>query len=286
MEGEKKEQPAHVSAREETRDPVTTANMRVHSDISDNKKQETEADKAKEPLVTVASVETSYSDISVDQNASSELEPFPDYYESCGQYDQGDGSVNIIDKDHEAAYNYAISKVVEEVIRFKEIDASIISLASFTFNDNQNTSCAANKKTDKTQQSDMKDYETSSGKPSKDDACNIINDLKELLANPQLKLNIKKRFIAMTNMVLRMNVLLFHPMAVTEGIRQFLVDSRISEVKVLAAEILQYLAKIDQQLKEQVEDADRVASILSNLAQDNTVSVYVVFRRMAYVVIR
>ncbi|KAL2014456.1 hypothetical protein VTN00DRAFT_1981 [Thermoascus crustaceus] len=288
MEAEKKEQPAHVSAPEETHDPEadTTPTAKIPSDAGGSKQVEKEVANAKdkEPIESVASVESSYSDIRVDQIGSSEAEPFPDYYESC----EGDRSTNPIDKKREAAYNYAISKVVEEVIRFRELDASIISLTSFTLNepDDQNATCAANvEKSDQAQQADAKDSETSSDTATKDDTCSIIKDLKDLLASPKLKLNVKKRFTAMVNMVLRMSILLFHPQGVTMEPKLFLGTREALEVKGLAAEILRYLAKIDQQLKGQVEDADRVAGILSNLAQDKTVSVYVTFRRMAYVVI-
>ncbi|KAL2002593.1 hypothetical protein VTN02DRAFT_6447 [Thermoascus thermophilus] len=291
MEAEKKEQPVHVSAPELTHDPEadTTSNAKIPRDTGGSKqaKKQFANSKDKESLESVASVESSYSDIKVNQSASAEAEPFPDYYESC----EGDGSANPIDKNREIAYHYAISKVVEEVIRFRELDASIISLTSFTLNepgDQNATSAASVEKSEQTQQTDSKDSETSGDTATKDkeDTCNIIKDLKDLLASPKLKLNVKKRFTAMVNMVLRMSILLFHPQGVTMEPKLFLEGREALQVKGLAAEILRYLAKIDQQLKGQVEDADRVAGILSNLAQDKTVSVYVTFRRMAYVVIR
>lgn len=291
MEAEKKEQPAHVSAPEKTHDPEanTTSNVKIPSDSGGSKqvKKQFANSMDKESLESVASVESLYSDIRANQSASSEAEPFPDYYESC----EGGGSANPIDKNREAAYHYAISKVVEEVIRFRELDASIISLTSFTLNepgDQNATSAASVERSDQTQQTDSKDFETSgdTATKDKDDTCSIIKDLKDLLASPKLKLNVKKRFTAMVNMVLRMSILLFHPQGVTMEPKLFLEEREALEVKGLAAEILRYLAKIDQQLKGQVEDADRVAGILSNLAQDKTVSVYVTFRRMAYVVIR
>lgn len=194
-----------------------------------------------------------------EDSACPETEPFPDYFE-CEQ------DKSHVDPQHEEAYKFAISKVVQEVIRFQEVDANILSLPPF-----------------------MTETETPTGTvesidcQTADHKRKVLAEMKQLLSIPRLRSETRKRFIALTNMVLRLNHVLFHR---TDGNAKIFLDpDDTRDAKALSETILVYLAWIDNMLQEHVQAASQVAYILGQIVQENDVTVYVQYRRMAHVVV-
>lgn len=201
-------------------------------------------------------------------------EPFPDYYESCETNPQ------LADEAQEKAYNHAISKVVQEVIRFRDVDDTITSLPS---PGSQAASWKENTETGK------RDGENASDecRPGSQDANKraSFEYLTQLLSDPNLKSSTQQRFMGITNMVIRMEYLLFRQ----HGLKPpelSLTERDLWELNIMASEIVRYLSTVDEKLQELVDVGHRVAFILSEVAKDRQVSMWVRYRRMAQVVIR
>lgn len=192
-------------------------------------------------------------------------EPFPAYYE-CESPD------SIVDTQHEDAYNYAISKVVQEVIKFQEVDAQLVSLPPFVVG-------AASP-------------DLALGSVEGVDCLTVdhkhrtLNQMKQLLSMPRLRTQTRRRFVALTNIVLRLNYVLFHRV---DGnvCKVFLGAQDTTDAQKLANTVLVYLAWLDDMLQESVQVATNVFYILGHIAaaEDDDETVYVRYRRMAAVVI-
>lgn len=196
-------------------------------------------------------------------------EPFPEYYESC------EANSQVVDKTQEEAYNYAISKVIEEVIRFREVDSSIAALP--TPPDSQ-IICA---------KEDRKEGDGSERIPTSREANKLISfqDLTQLLIDPGLKPSTQQRFMGLTNMVIRMEFLLFRK----DGLKPpgpSLTNRDLLELNIMASEIMRYLSTVDHKLRELVDIGRRVAFILSEIAKERHISTWIRYRRMTQVVIR
>lgn len=205
-------------------------------------------------------------------------EPFPDYYESC------EGNSQLVDTAQEKAYKYAISKVVEEVIRFREVDTTITALPAPS--EPQVTSADEAK--------DIQENGNNDGSPPEEwiragegeaNKLNAFEDLARLLSDPKLKQSTQQRFMGITNMVIRMEHLLFSQHGPNPPIL-VLTDRDLWELNIMASEMTRYLTSVDAKLQELVDDGSRVAYILSHLAKEPHVSTWVRYKRMAKVVIR
>jgi hypothetical protein len=246
----------------------------------------------------ITEIETSTANMNInnDDYDSSEREPFPDYYESCRDFDEGDGHIQRMYREQEEAYNLAIAKVVEEVIRFREVDTNIARLPSFVNRMSSHPKVEDTTALSKTSYQNLEcaEVEERNAGPNpealseeiENKAPAILHELGDLLSNPGLKPRIKERFTAMTNMVVYMSILLFHTPTVSGELKLLVARGDAIAAKRLAEEIFNYLAKLEQQVRELVCTANSVAYILSVLAQDQSVSVYVTFRRMVQVVTR
>lgn len=251
-------------------------------------------DNSTEPITKV---ETSIANMNLDGDYdSSKCEPFPDYYESCRDFDEGGGHIERMYREQEEAYNLAISKAIDEVIRFREVDTNITRLPSFADNlssdlkDEETTALlktsGQNPECTEVEEHKIGPDSEALGEEIEIKAPTIIDDLGDLLSNPDLKPRIKERFTAMTNMVVYMNILLFHTPTMSGEFKLLIAKDDAIAAKRLAEEIFNYLAKLEQQVGELVGTAKSVAFILSVLAQDQSVSVFVTFRRMVQVVTR
>ncbi|OXV05763.1 hypothetical protein Egran_06468 [Elaphomyces granulatus] len=233
----------------------------------------------------ITKVETSIANMNIDDDYdSSKCEPFPDYYESCRDFDEGGGHMERMYREQEEAYNLAISKAIDEVIRFREVDTNITRLPSFADNLSSDLKDEENPECTEVEEHNIGPDSEALGEEIEIEAPTIIDDLSDLLSNPDLKPRIKERFTAMTNMVIYMNILLFHTPTVPGEFKLLIAKDDAIAAKRLAEEIFNYLAKLEQQVGELVCTAKSVAFILSVLAQDQSVSVFVTFRRMVQVV--
>jgi hypothetical protein len=190
-------------------------------------------------------------------------EPFPQYHE-C------ESSDSIADHEHEEAYSYAISRVVQEAIRFQEVDALLVSLPPFI---------PGALSPDHTLGSvEGVDFLTVDHKHR------TLDQMKQLLAIPRLRTETRRRFVGLTNVVLRLNYVLFHRV---EGrvCKIFLDAQDTTESQKLADTILVYLARLDDMLQESVRVASNVSYIMGQIAAEDDVTAYVRYRRMASVVV-
>ncbi|KAJ5610176.1 hypothetical protein N7510_006895 [Penicillium lagena] len=191
-------------------------------------------------------------------------EPFPEYYE-CESPD------SIADPQHEDAYNYAISKVVQEVIKFQEVDAQLVSLPPFVVGATSPNLTLGSV--------DGVDCLTVDHKHR------TLNQMKQLLSMPHLRPETRRRFVALTNIVLRLNYVLFHRV---DGnvCKIFLGAQDTTDAQKLANTVLIYLVWLDDMMQENVQVATNVSYILGHIAaEDDDETVYVRYRRMATVVI-
>lgn len=203
-------------------------------------------------------------------------EPFPDYYESCEKNPQ------LIDKEREEAYNYAISKVVEEVIRFREVDASITDLPSpdsqiFGMTDYISGGQGAGSSGGNTPAEEWRPASR-----SEIHRVASFNDMTRILSRSDLKPNLRQRFIGITNMVVRMEHLLFRQhRSMPDDL--ILTNRDLWELNVMATETVRYLSILGNKLQDLVDDAYRVAFILNEISKDK-VSSLTRYQRMAQVV--
>lgn len=284
-----------IDARAHIDDPTSPITLRAISVVPATTSFETDS-------VTGVGAETALTELDVSVNSEdlrrmsdAQREPFPDYFESCEKNTTG------VNGDHEAAYNYAISKVVEEVIRFREIDSSISSLPILNEkdrslgadeqNDNDehenSSTCHRRSVAERAFQKGSEGGGVEHGRKSPG-SHELIDELKDSLADTNLKPRLRRRFASMSNMVLHMHRLLFP--TTSDGMpvqpTQFLSSKEtIIKVNLLASEIIKYLASVDGQVQEQVDSASRVTYILEEVNKDRSVDVYVRYRRMAQVVI-
>ncbi|KAJ5169202.1 uncharacterized protein N7482_004796 [Penicillium canariense] len=103
-----------------------------------------------------------------------------------------------------------------------------------------------------------------------------LDRLKELLSNPQLRLSTRKRFIALTNMIIRLDHVLFRRS------EKFLGPQDTAEATEIATVMLSYLHWVDNMLQDLVDTAEHIFEVLG-LLMDEEVSVVVRYRRMACV---
>lgn len=204
-------------------------------------------------------------------------EPFPDYYESC------ENNPQFIDKEREEAYNYAISKVIEEVVRFREVGPSITDLSS---PNSQIISTSVN--SNHSASSSEGDNPTEAWKPASRSEIHKVtafNEMTRILARPDMKPNLRKRFMGITNMVIRMEYLLFNkyrPMV--DGL--VVSDRDLWELNIMAMESVKYLSSLDNKLRVLIDDTYRVQCCLNALNKEEDVSLETRYQRMAQVVIQ
>lgn len=170
-------------------------------------------------------------------------EPFPDYDEfECETV----ASETEADKAQDDHWNYALGKAVQTEIREQQVDPNIIPCV----------------------QSDP--HEASQV---------VLEQMKELLADPQLRPQTRNHFITLSNITLHVNQVIFHQNS------EFLAPKETSDAKLLTETILTHLAWMDSMLKEQCQSVHYISSVLAQIRRDDT-SVYEKLREMASVVAR
>lgn len=207
-------------------------------------------------------------------------EPFPDYYESC------ENNPQIIDKEHEAAYNYAISKVVEEVIRFREVDSSITELPPLDVLTPRVTEYL----------NSLAEFEASTSEPNTSTATwepstetqlrkiTTLQDITVLLERNDLKETTRQRFTALTNLIIRMEFLLFRQNGPGPNQDELtLNDADLWELNTMTKEMIKFLSTVENQLQSLVEDCVRVAYILCEVKGEPYVTAWTKYKQMSRV---
>lgn len=104
-----------------------------------------------------------------------------------------------------------------------------------------------------------------------------LEDIKVCLSDPHLRADTRQRFIALTNMVIRLEHILFRRCV------DFLCPQETADAQQIAAVLLGYVAWTDGMLRELLEASTAVGFVLGELMRED-VSEIIRYRRMACVV--
>jgi hypothetical protein len=104
-----------------------------------------------------------------------------------------------------------------------------------------------------------------------------LDDMKDLLSNPKLRKEPRARFVALTEKVIRLEFVLFRQS------EDFLNPEDTAEAQKIASTILDWIAVVDIQVQESVDNTVPVFDILESLEQEQVAQVPR-FRQMACVV--
>lgn len=171
-------------------------------------------------------------------------EPFPDYNESdC----ENAASVNAAEKIHDDAWNWALGKAIQTEIRQHQVDPNIIPYVP----------------SDPAERSQV-----------------VLEELKDLLADPQMRPHTRNQFITLVNITLQVNQVIFHQNP------EFLAPRETSDAKLLTETILTHLAWLDGMLNDQCQTVHYIATVLNHIEQRADAPVYEKLREMASVVAR
>lgn len=222
-------------------------------------------------------------------SAATTCEAFPDYYESCEK------NPPIVDKAHEAAYNYAISKVVEEATRFKKIDTNVtnppvLNAATDPVVKGRSATPSAKKALGTFQTS--KHSSTVPMPPIRpslteteiaERKTKLLAEMKAFIPSGNIPADLMRRFVAMTNAVLQMEMILF-PRENTAGQPKNLLSAQETEkIRAMTSDMIQYLTHLNNTVKKQVDKANEVAFVMAQIAGCPQASVYERYTRMAEV---
>lgn len=235
---------------------------------------------------------------------NSPTEPFPDYFESC------EADIPLIDAEHERAYNYAISKVVEEVIRFREIDSRLLETPNFLNEDDQSARTADNEDESDDENESDEDGEDSSSNASSEGSqdsqgngvtsvlpvnerfsrehrdsykLSALEAMRNMLNSPHLHFSVKTSFQELTNLVIRMETTLFRNW--DDWNRGFLSAEDTNEIRLMATTITHYLAVVDSRLVDLLDVGRRVHHVLGVVSRDHNVNIFIRYRRMIHIML-
>lgn len=241
------------------------------------------------------SKDSSYQDATASiegSSSGSRTEPFPDYFESCETVPPE------VNPQHEEAYNYAISKVVEEVIRFRDVDSRITTLRTFsTPESRRQTRLTVINEDDENDENTIeqrcvphnpRQSHVFSTRPSffldcrESEKLRVIEEMRRLITDPEIQVSPKSCFHDLTNMVIRLEVVLFRNESTSP--QEFLSAGDTYEVKMIGSAITRYLAVVDARLEELLDVGYRVHYILGDVSRDTSVNTFVRYRRISHVV--
>ncbi|RHZ50806.1 uncharacterized protein CDV56_106821 [Aspergillus thermomutatus] len=257
---------------------LTNGHTHIHTPNSGN----SEGQAVKGPAVNQGLVSPAVSVAS----AATTCEPFPDYYESCEK------NPPTVDKAHEAAYNYAISKVVEEATRFKDIDTSVPNPPVLNA---ATDPVVKGKSTTPSAKTTLRNSNKSSIVPMppirppltedeiKERKANLLQEMKEMIPSGKIPADLMRRFVAMTNALLQMEMILFHRQNADSKPENLLSAEETEKIRVMASEIIKYLTHLNQNLKKQVDKGKEVAFAMTEIAGYRQATVYERYARMAQV---
>ncbi|KAF7122084.1 hypothetical protein CNMCM5793_000039 [Aspergillus hiratsukae] len=221
-------------------------------------------------------------------SAATTCEAFPDYYESCEK------DPPIVDKAHEAAYNYAISKVVEEATRFKEIDVSVtnppvLNAATDPVVKGRSATPSAKKALENPQKSNIATIPMPPIRPPLTEAeiaerkTALLAEMKAFIPSGKIPNDLMRRFVAMTNAVLQMEMILFPRENAASQSKNLLSAEETEKIRAMTNDMIQYLSHLDNTLKKQLDTCNEVAFVMAQIAGCPRASVYERYTRMAEV---
>ncbi|GFF89103.1 hypothetical protein IFM53868_05725 [Aspergillus udagawae] len=255
---------------------LTDSHTHIHTPSSDNSEGQAVNQGLVSPAVSAASAATT-------------CEAFPDYYESC------ENNPPIVDKLHEAAYNYAISKVVEEATRFKKIDANILNppvlnAATDPVVTGKSATPSAKNAPGNTHNSNKSSTVLMPPiRPPLTEAkiaerkTKLLAEMKAFIPSGNIPAELMRRFVAMTNVILQMEMILFRREHAASQPENLLSAQETEKIRVMTNEMIQYLTHLNNNLEKQVDKANEVAFVMAQIAGSPQASVYERYTRMAEV---
>ena len=232
------------------------------------------------------------------KSSEPKTEPFPDYDESCEVYPP----VDFI--QHEQAYNYAISKVVEEVIRFREVDPCIAN-PSFSSSDDEEPRplLAPIEEDEAEEQSTVEQHRSDVDEPQvpnepsssaspppgmyasreESDKMRVVDDMRRLLCSQYLGDGPRGVFHDFSYLIIRMGEILFRNK--DSSPLHFMSAGATYDIKMIASVVTRYLAVVDARLVELLDVGSRVQYILGEVSRDMSVNFFIRYRRMLHVIL-
>ncbi|PWY96259.1 hypothetical protein BO94DRAFT_541096 [Aspergillus sclerotioniger CBS 115572] len=231
--------------------------------------------------------------------SKSPTDPFPEYYASC------ETAEAHVDKEVERAYEIAISKVCEEVIRFREVSSDVTSPPPFTMEDVADHSSSKGngngpiRSDSPVPPSFHMDSEVTTPQLSEHSGAeprpglampenrkkDVLEKIRIMVNSDRMKPATKRRFVAMCNIILRIEYLLFRRHQTPVDPVSFLTGEEVEEVMYLAGEIIKYLTIINNVLLQELDCAQHVQHSIKYIAEDKGYNVVTRFKSMAEVII-
>ncbi|KUM59204.1 hypothetical protein ACN42_g7938 [Penicillium freii] len=163
-----------------------------------------------------------------------ETEPFPDT-EPFPEYDESEcemlASCIAAEKHHEEAWVNAFGKAARQEIRMVHVDPNIIPYVQ----------------SDPSQRSQV-----------------VLEQLRDLLADPEMPRDTRKQFIIMINATLKFNLVIFHQSP------EFLAPKEVEDAALDLETILNHVEFIEEMLREQLETAEQVSFALEDVSMEAT----------------
>ncbi|EKV05084.1 hypothetical protein Pdw03_8974 [Penicillium digitatum] len=160
--------------------------------------------------------------------ADTETEPFPEYNES--ECEMLASSIEA-DRRHEEAWIYALGRAAQQEIRMLHVDPNIVPYFQ----------------SDPSHRSQV-----------------ILEQLRDLLADPQVRPEVREQFITIINATLRFNLVIFHQSA------EFLALKEIEDAVLDLETILNHVEFMEEMLREQIQTADQVSYTLGDVSMQAT----------------
>ncbi|MBZ6373498.1 MAG: hypothetical protein LBE67_00335 [Kocuria palustris] len=149
--------------------------------------------------------------------AKTETEPFPEYDESeCEML----ASSIAADKRREEAWIHALGKATQRENRMLHVDPNIIPYFQ----------------SDPSHRSQV-----------------VLEQLRDLLADPQMRPKIRDQFITMINATLQFNLVIFHQSS------EFLAPKEIEDAELHLESVLNLVEWMEEDLRDQLETAEQVS---------------------------
>ncbi|KAJ5968260.1 hypothetical protein N7501_004508 [Penicillium viridicatum] len=166
--------------------------------------------------------------------SNTESEPFPDT-EPFPEYDESEcemlASCIAAEKHHEEAWVQAFGKAAQQEIRMVHVDPNIIPYVQ----------------SDPSQRSQV-----------------VLEQLRDLLAHPEMLPEIRKQFIVIINATLKFNLVIFHQSP------EFLAPKEVEDAALDLETILNHIEFIEEMLREQLETAEQVSFAMEDVSMEAT----------------
>ncbi|CAG8894921.1 unnamed protein product [Penicillium egyptiacum] len=157
-----------------------------------------------------------------------DAEPFPEYNESeCAML----ASSIAADKRHEEAWIYALGRAAQQEIRMLHVDPNIIPYF----------------KSDPSHRSQV-----------------VLEQLRDLLADPQMRPEIREQFITIINATLQFNLVIFHQSP------EFLAPKEVEDAELLLETVLNHVEWMEEMLREQLQTAEQVSYAIEDASLEPT----------------